>query len=90
MNEIKVFNLLQDQGFSKDNAEALVRELKTSLVQEDLKELATKQDILLIRTQLSDLQITFHKELHSLTIKFVGFIALIGTVMKLIDLFVKR
>jgi hypothetical protein len=89
MNQIKVYEILEQQGFSKDNAKALIEYMS-----ERDTEAATKGDIKDLKSEIKidmgNLEVRILKEMRDQTWKFIGGLALVGVVFKLADLVIHK
>jgi hypothetical protein len=87
MNPIKVYEILEQQGFSKDNAKALIEYMS-----ERDTEAATKGDVKDLKSEIKNdignLEVRLSREMRDQTWKFVGGVALISTIFKLADVFI--
>ncbi len=93
----KVVKDLQDAGFDEAQAEAVVNALGNAIDRDivkpdDLKDFATKADIVGVRQEIAELRAEMHTELKALelrlTIRFTGvMIATVGLAVAILKLF---
>ncbi len=82
-NKIKAYAILQKHGFDPDDARDFLEAMEN-----DETNLATKGDLNDVKVEIHKLKAEFHKELNAQTMKFLGILITLGTIFKLVDVFI--
>jgi hypothetical protein len=85
MNQIKIYQVLENHGFGKEDAQLLVDALS-----ERDTEAATKGDLKDLELRITQQFVAVHKEMNTQTNRFIAGVAIIGVVFKLADLFIHK
>jgi hypothetical protein len=94
MNQVQVYKILQAQGFTKENAEDMVKALQEN------QELATKSDMTELKSEIKNIGSSIRSEMKDLEIrllgamnaqiwKFLGSIGLIAALFKLAGMIIR-
>jgi hypothetical protein len=96
MNQIKIYQVLENHGFGKEDAQLLVDALNErdteAATKGDLKDLSIllKSDIKDLELRMTQQFVSVHKEMGNQTNRFIAGVAIIGVIFKLADLFIHK